>query len=303
MQGRPNNYTLRASQDSKRAIKYENNKNGGFFTIYNIENTKKIHEIYKSKKQDDGNLIDCAFFPSAFGFIIALGYDDGKLEFIREKPDNSYTNIDCQIGGPDNEIKSNFELEIPKFHKNLRVSLSPPELNIGYISNGIICIFYVDFQTSLIKLIPIRRYDAPNTLWFNFTNSYSIWRCIFVDKKLKLENYDLNMFEPKAEYLIEPKGVTYTKEDFVDASISPVQFDGTERIAVLTKNGDINFFYSTKNSNNNTDSIYRVPFNIKDPVSVEWSPLGTRIAVFSSSQEPTLIIETSCNTWNSVKIQ
>lgn len=300
-------YVLKASQDAKRAIKYVRGSNEGRFVIYDIENPDDIRPIKENNSSEievgpngkPRDLVECAFFPSAFGVVIALGYSDGNLKFITEKSGNEYDNIDFHVGGPDNEAESNFELKVPPFEKNLRISHFPPELNIGFISNGIICIFYVDFQTSLIKLIPIRRYDAPNTVWFDFTNNYSIWRCAINGEKLNLAKFNLNEFEPKP-YLDIGTEKKYILNDFVDAAISPVQFNGTEKIAILNRDGHVNIISNNFINNQHDNNIIKT--EVKNPLSIEWSPFGARIAIFSNDN-PKILIEKSSDSWISIDIK
>ena len=32
-------------------------------------------------------------------------------------------------------------------------------------------------------------------------------------------------------------------------------------------------------------------------MSIEWSPFGARIAIFSNDEAPTIFVETSCDSW------
>ncbi|KAK8900477.1 hypothetical protein M9Y10_002804 [Tritrichomonas musculus] len=308
---------LKASQDAKRAIKYNRRDNKGNFTVFDIENSDDIKQIFSTEDNPqitiNSEIIDCSFLPSEFGFVIAFGYEDGTVKFIKENPDKSYTPISSKIGGSENDNGPSFELQAPKFVKNLRISYFPPELNIGYISEDMICIFFVDFQISSITLIPIRRYSAPNTIWFNFTNKYSIWRCTtrYSERKgkqeLTFENYNLNSFVPANTISDLPSFLDIASEkDFIDASISPVQFKGEDKIAVLKSDGENNILACIIFNSKNIIQI-KTEAGIKDPVSIEWSPFGTRIAVFSADQTPTIFIESSAtsdtNSWKPMQVK
>ncbi|OHS99944.1 hypothetical protein TRFO_33508 [Tritrichomonas foetus] len=299
----PNPIFLRVNQDSSHAISFQRYGNKGMVNLYAIDTNRNCNltdEIKVSQNEDD-DVLDAAFFPSAYGNVIAFGLANGSIIFKKEHFDGEsvqYQTIDVFF----DENNSSTNSELPKFDSNLRISIFPPELNIGYISNGVIHIFFIDFG-NIIKLIPIRRYRSNDPfIWFNFCDGYnhlmnskesgtsvlSIW-CATLDE---LKKFYISSLDDEKKY---HKKVLNKK--IVDASISPVKINNDERIAVLMDDGNVDIYTGTMQET----PVATINSHVKSPVSVEWSPFGSRIAVCSGASSPRCFIESTNNVWTEIE--
>ena len=277
---------LRANQASTRVISFEKGRNNGEFQVTSLDEGNYKESVHVGS----GNIqiIDCVFFPSVFGEAVALGMSDGTLQFMRRDDDTlNYEEIPIDENGTHQIFTSGDDLI---FSRNLRISTFPPELYISYISkSGRIQLFQAE-MTNTIKLVLINDYSPPNNLsefiWFDFADSTSFW----ASTKKQILKYAIN-----GQNTFSQSSFTYNA-DFVDASISPVKFGGCDRIAVLLSNNNINIY-----SLDNKEKYHTIVPKIKNPLSVQWSPFGSRLAV-CSEKEHEIYIESSYNNWSDVKL-
>ncbi|OHS94032.1 hypothetical protein TRFO_39800 [Tritrichomonas foetus] len=293
-----NSIILRANQDSSQAISFKRFENEGKVMIYNIDKNRNCNLTCECQVSENNvDIIDCVFFPCAYGNIIAFGMADHSIIFKKENFNGEslqYETIEMENDDTDSSNSS----QLPQFGSNLRISLHPPELNLGFIStDGIIHIFFIDYGNK-IKLIPIRRYRNNEIfLWFNFNDNSSIW-CATQNK---IHKYALNSFDSKIEKILPTKLQLKNDESelkFIDASISPVKFENDERVAVLMSDGNVHIFLGNPGSQH---PVSKIESEIENPLSVEWSPLGTRIAICSEVSSPKCYIESTYNVWNEIE--
>lgn len=205
--------------------------------------------------------IDIAFLPTVYGNAFLAASKDGKLTLWREEGEENY--VPTEITG------------FNTFSKCLRISKFPPQLLIGCICKGTICIFELLLDEK-IKLLPIRRYRADDQFeWFDFASNQELWGAT----KSELFSYNIDYNDYQDRFAL----TSASECEFVDAVISPVD---PKRIAILFKNGIVVVHGAREDI---------IETHLDNATDIQFSPLGCTIAV--NAGIPTYIDEIPAGNW------
>lgn len=187
------------------------------------------------------------FLPSSLGLAFISGDSKGNLT-IYHKEDLKFE-----------------EYKIESFHEftsNICVSNYPPQPRVACISRNSIVVFDLLFNEKIELLLHRKYSNSSKYLSFGFGPGNTMWA---ITENSLLCKFDLSMNKP--EFLkIEGQPVY--------VSPSPVSKD---TCAVLLKDGKVWVFVGK--------TVTEISHQVKDAKIVEWSPLGTSIAIYGDTMQ------------------